>query len=254
MATLEREYGWKDEQFDIVGQYVRTILLKHGGSLIYTMPSAPGSLQPLVHQALGISSTLTAKGGEVTYEVSNRDRTLVPMNWDSWAKIRMMADNFDPELISKAWSLDIQNIASAEDDTSASASESQNPSAVSLYESTIPNPFTSTSPASAKPTTNNGIEVFSKDVQQFLAEQSKILDDLTTSDRKDRLAQESKKSAANASLLEDGKGHVEEHIGPVQFNVGGISVDAEEMVRKIKVSILFTPLPFPFAIQVLTIA
>jgi dynein light intermediate chain 1 len=236
MQNLERESGWKDEQFDFIGQYVRTILLKHGGSLIYTMPSAPGSLQPLIHTSLGIQSMLQKK--ELNYEVSNRDKTLVPANWDSWAKIRMMADNFDPEAVSKTWSIDIQNIQDSTEDESED-------NAVQLYESDITNPKSTTVTqvgTASKSTTDGGIEISSKDVQTFLSEQSKILEEYKVSDRKDRMAQESKKESSRQPLLDDGR-HVEEHIGPVQFNMGGIQVDAEEMVRKIKVCSRTLPLP-----------
>jgi dynein light intermediate chain 1 len=236
MQNLERESGWKDEQFDFIGQYVRTILLKHGGSLIYTMPSAPGSLQPLIHTSLGIQSMLQKK--ELNYEVSNRDKTLVPANWDSWAKIRMMADNFDPEAVSKTWSIDIQNTQDSTEDESED-------NAVQLYESDITNPKSTTVTqvgTASKSTTDGGIEISSKDVQTFLSEQSKILEEYKVSDRKDRMAQESKKESSRQPLLDDGR-HVEEHIGPVQFNMGGIQVDAEEMVRKIKVCSRALPLP-----------
>jgi dynein light intermediate chain 1 len=236
MQNLERESGWKDEQFDFIGQYVRTILLKHGGSLIYTMPSAPGSLQPLIHTSLGIQSMLQKK--ELNYEVSNRDKTLVPANWDSWAKIRMMADNFDPEAVSKTWSIDIQNTQDSTEDESED-------NAVQLYESDITNPKSTTVTqvgTASKSTTDGGIEISSKDVQTFLSEQSKILEEYKVSDRKDRMAQESKKESSRQPLLDDGR-HVEEHIGPVQFNMGGIQVDAEEMVRKIKVCFRTLPLP-----------
>ncbi|KIW04582.1 uncharacterized protein PV09_04331 [Verruconis gallopava] len=231
MQSLERDHGWKDEQFDYIGQYIRTILLKHGGSLIYTMPSAPGSLQPLVHSSLGITSTLLAQKKELGYEVSNRDRTLVPPNWDSWAKIRMMADNFDPEIVSKMWSVEIQKPSGSEptgeDETNA----------VSMYEADITNPKANAAMPGGMPKAGakGVIEVESKDVQSFLAEQSKILEEFQVADRKERMAQESKKDASRlGSLLDDGGRHVEEHIGPVQFNMGGIQVDAEEMVRKIK--------------------
>lgn len=229
MQILEREMGWKDEQFDFVGQYVRTLLLKHGGSLIYTMPSAPGALQPLIHSSLGIQSMLEKK--ELNYEVSNRDKTLVPPNWDSWAKIRMMADNFDPEQISRTWSVDIQAIGAT--DGSAETNRAQS-SAVQLYESDITNPKQSSALAGTAPKTVNGIEIESRDVQGFLSEQAKILDEYQISDRKDKMQAESKKERSSAPVSEDRR-DVEEHIGPVQFNMGGIQVDADDMLKKIKV-------------------
>jgi dynein light intermediate chain 1 len=34
----------------------------------------------------------------------------------------------------------------------------------------------------------------------------------------------------------DDQGRVNEHIGPVQFNMGGIQVDADDMLKKLRVS------------------
>ncbi|CAL8583625.1 hypothetical protein XPA_009246 [Xanthoria parietina] len=36
IETLERDHGWREEEFDFSLQYLRTVLLKHGSSLIYT--------------------------------------------------------------------------------------------------------------------------------------------------------------------------------------------------------------------------
>jgi dynein light intermediate chain 1 len=183
-----------------------------------------------VHSGLGIQSL--AGGKKETgnaYEVSRREGTLVPMNWDSWAKIRMMADNFDPEDISKTWSEDIRL------PTPETSSETVSPTSVTTYESLITNPKST----AAKPAQPSGtIEIDSKPVQDFLGEQSKILEEFQIGDRKERVAQDAKKDAnrSQQSLLvgDESNRHVEEHIGPVQFNVGGIQVDAEEMVRGIK--------------------
>lgn len=105
IESLEKERGWKEEEFDFILQYLRTILLKHGASLIYTMPSAPGSLQTLVHSTLGIKSLL--KQEQLRHNVTDRDRVLVPPNWDSWAKIRILRGNFEVEELSEKWSVDI---------------------------------------------------------------------------------------------------------------------------------------------------
>lgn len=105
IEALERERGWKEEQFDFILQSLRTVLLKHGASLVYTMPTAPGSLQPLIHSTLGIKSLL--KQQQLKHNVIDRDRVLVPPNWDSWGKIRILREGFDVEGISQKWSLDI---------------------------------------------------------------------------------------------------------------------------------------------------
>jgi dynein light intermediate chain 1 len=235
MQALEKEHGWKDEQFDYVGQYVRTILLKHGGSLIYTMPSAPGSLQTLVHTSLGIQSTLQKK--ELKHEVSNRDKTLVPPNWDSWGKIRIMADNFDAEVISRMWSYDIQSQDQPELASEAPQAEVKGEAtAVSLYEQEIRNPkMDAILPGFARKT-KNGIEVESEDVQTFLAEQAKILEKLQEEDKMEK-ANKDQKKPITSQVASDSRSHVEEHIGPIQFNMGGIQVDADYTINQIKVSI-----------------
>ena len=259
MAVLEREHNWKDEQFDYVGQFVRTILLKHGGSLIYTMPSSTSAspqtaLQQLVHGGLGISSSLAGSAAgkkDVSYEVSRREATLVPAGWDSWAKIRMMADNFDPEEVSKLWSASLSHTSTSLTEAESEGAGEEEPT-TALYASIISNPKSHTQqsapliPAQSLPASQaaqaGGLETPSKDVQLFLSEQAKILEEYTIADRKEaRAAAESKKdsSSRGGSIMgeNDASRHVEEHIGPVSFNVGGITVDAEEMVRRIKVGL-----------------
>ncbi|KAE9968691.1 hypothetical protein BLS_005750 [Venturia inaequalis] len=232
MQTLEKEQGWKDEQFDYVGQYVRTILLKHGGSLIYTMPSAPGSLQILIHASLGIQSTLQKK--ELKYEVTNRDKTLVPPNWDSWSKIRIMADNFDAEVISEMWSHDIQVNGQTEAIPEASQEEESEPStAVSLYEEEIRNPKMDAILPGLTRKPESGIEVESEDVQTFLAEQAKILEKLQEEDKAEKAIKDQKQPPSK-QITPEGRGDVDKHIGPVQYNVGGINLDLDYTLSQIK--------------------
>ncbi|KAJ4359010.1 hypothetical protein N0V95_002546 [Ascochyta clinopodiicola] len=256
IESLEKERGWKEEEFDFILQYLRTILLKHGGSLIYTMPSAPGSLQTLVHSTLGIKSLL--KQEQLRHNVTDRDRVLVPPNWDSWAKIRILRGNFEVEEISEKWSIDIDvperlaqanEQSQAESDVTADVTGSISPtsnhesddSATAIYEKEIRNPeydFT----LSTLSKQGNGIEVDSKDPQVFLTEQVQLLDQLRQEDEKDAALKAARKeadpSARNWVVAgtsgEDTSGVVEEHIGPVQFNMGGIHVNADEMVKRLQ--------------------
>lgn len=254
IESLEKERGWKEEQFDYILQYLRTILLKHGGSLIYTMPSAPGSLQTLVHSTLGIKSLL--KQQELRHNVTDRDRVLVPPNWDSWAKIRILRGNFEVEEISQKWSVDIdvpagptqRNGEPADDeqisavDTASSTSDREDEdSATVIYEAEIRNPA-SDSITSDPSKEGNGIEVTSIDPQLFLKEELQVLDLLRQEDDKDAALKAARKetdpSARNVFTAstsgDDTSGIVEEHIGPVQFNMGGIHVNADEMVKRLQ--------------------
>jgi dynein light intermediate chain 1 len=257
IESLEKERGWKEEEFDFILQYLRTILLKHGASLIYTMPSAPGSLQTLVHSTLGIKSLL--KQEQLRHNVTDRDRVLVPPNWDSWAKIRILRGNFEVEEISEKWSIDIDvpqgpaqtsgQTSAIDDETSSmdgpaspTGSQDAENSATAIYEKEIRNPESDFT-LSTLSKQGNGIEVTSMDPQAFLTEQVHVLDQLRQEDDKDAALKAARKetdpSARNWVAAgtggEDTSGVVEEHIGPVQFNMGGIHVNADEMVKRLQV-------------------
>lgn len=252
IETLEKERGWKEEEFDFILQYMRTILLKHGSSLVYTMPTAPGSLRTLIHSALGIKSLL--KQEQLRHNVTDRDRVLVPPNWDSWAKIRILRDGFDVEGISQKWSVDIdiprhmrptagdasvpgENEALTNGESVQAADEEQDgPSATSIYEETIRNPE-SDYPLSSLSRQANGIEVKSNDPQAFLTEQVTVLEKLRQEDANEaaiKAARKEQDPSATRTWTDDASGVVEEHIGPVQFNMGGIQVNADEMVKRLQ--------------------
>ncbi|KAF2175766.1 hypothetical protein K469DRAFT_701452 [Zopfia rhizophila CBS 207.26] len=242
---LERERGWKEEEFDFILQYLRTILLKHGASLIYTMPSAPGSLQELIHSTLGIKSLLKQK--QLKHNVIDRDRVLVPPNWDSWGKIRILREGFDVEGVSQKWSIDIdiprhmKAVANGEPGPEGETAvngepeEEEGPSATSIYEETIRNPEQDFPLSALHSKQTNGIEVSSKDAQAFLAEQLSMLEQLRREDEMEKSVKDARKgNAAYITASEDTSGVVEEHIGPVQFNMGGIQVNADEMVKRLQ--------------------
>ena len=254
IESLERERGWKEEEFDFILQYLRTILLKHGASLVYTMPSAPGHLQTLVHSALGIRSLL--KQQQLKHNVTDRDRVLVPPNWDSWAKIRILRDGFDVEGVSEKWSVDIDYIprqmkaaangqAPADGDGQENGTpvpevhdeEEDDPSATSIYEETIKNPESDFPLSALHSKQTNGIEVSSQDTQDFLKDQVKVLDQLRIEDETEAKVKQAKKEDGSnyRTFTEEASGVVEEHIGPVQFNMGGIQVNADEMVKRLQV-------------------
>lgn len=238
IEQFEKDRGWKDEQFDFVLQFIRTILLKHGASLIYTMPSAPGSLQTLIHTSLGIQSTLQKK--QLKHNVTDRDHILVPPSWDSWGKIRILTEGFDVEGASQAWSQDIQlppeddSTLAVNGETPATAGAEEEAASVGLYEETIRDPKRDMEFANAQKKTN-GIEVESKDTQTFLAEQLEVLEQLRIEDEREKLVRDAKKSTTPYTSTSDDRRDLEEHIGPVQFNMDGIQVDADDILKRLKV-------------------
>jgi dynein light intermediate chain 1 len=251
--------------------------------LIYTTPFLASSLQSLIHSSLGIHSLL--KRQSLKHNVIDRDKILVPSNWDSWGKIRIIREGFDIEGVGTNWSIEIQEPpespppppAASADHADADQEEKvdQNPetgedvSAVAIYEQTIQDPRFGAAVAANRPSANgnNKIEIETTDTQTFLGENLELLEQLKAEDEK--AAQELRKNGTGAGLgaaalppVKDGDnlsgieeaGRVNEHIGPVQFNMGGIQVDADDMLRKLKVnSSNLLPGPSPFPSLLLTI-
>ena len=249
IEKLEKDNGWNEEEFDFIQQFMRTILLKRGcshlnpvsyltqtdgASLIYTAPYLANSLQSLIHSSLGIHSLL--KRQSLRHNVIDRDKIVVPANWDSWGKIRIIRDRFEMEGISNAWSIEIQDSPTTHPSQEQAGDDDDGSSAVTIFEQTIKDPKQRDPKFNPKPTDNGapGIEVETTDMQAFLNSQTETLESLKASDEKDRATKETTSTdMANAPL--DDSGWVNEHIGPVQFNMGGIQVDADDMVRKLKV-------------------
>ncbi|GAB7356956.1 hypothetical protein MBLNU459_g7798t1 [Dothideomycetes sp. NU459] len=266
VETLEKERGYREAHFDYILQFLRTVLLKHGAGLIYTMPSQPGQLQPLVHNLLDIASAIPVTGKEksersLKHNVVDRERVLVPPGWDSWGKIRVLREGFDVEGISRAWGVEIQSpepsdpvqtsaernpeadavVGASRDDqrVEQDAAEDHADSTVALYEQQIqdPQPTNTTSPK---------VDVECSADQTFLAAQSERLEAYRAEDEAAKKQRESARrlgSTATPGANEtDGGRAMAEHIGPVQFNMGGIQYDAEDVLRRLKVSI---PTPMP---------
>lgn len=141
MDLLEREMGYKEELFDFIQQFLRTILLKRnppcysvnidGASLHYlsqshlsllSLLSPPNVLQPLIPQ----SSDLLKPN------VVDRDHVFVPSGWDSWGKIRVLRDGFDVEGVSTGWSIDLSSVLGD--------SKLADQGALEVYEDTVSDP------------------------------------------------------------------------------------------------------------------
>lgn len=231
-----------------------------GASLIYTIPSVTNPLQSLVHSSLGIHSLL--KRQPLKHNVIDRDKVLVPPNWDSWGKIRVLRDGFDVEAINKGWSLDIEesNELAADDHANGTVSHTltsevipQVPGgAVEAYEENIRDPSLDALQAASAETNGHKLEVSSLDTQNFLATQLDVLDKIrqgadTNGMDSSRLLRGRQSPQSGAEIGDDSlvdEGRVSEHIGPVQFNMGGIQVDADDMLQRLKVCLALVSLQF----------
>ncbi|OAA60249.1 dynein light intermediate chain [Niveomyces insectorum RCEF 264] len=348
---LEKTQGWKDDEFDLVLQYLRTVLVKHGASLIYTTPNVPSQLPTLVHACLGVTSLL--KRQPLKPEVIKRTEVVVPSNWDSWTKILVVREGFEVEKVSTGWSKDLQrpfpsaaartrnghddkrgsggNVQNGQgnrgdqtengadssvyddddsddyeddedddndeegddedDDDEDSDDEDDNDlpdSAVAQFERAIRDPGLDALALAGHDPYANGltsdpyaslyshqaphhrqrhrrqrrVEVETEDVQTFLGEQLKLLEQYRQKDeaKREKEAKEAAKrrgvdggpggsglvASSSSSLwapyadstgpsqVPDAVEGISKQIGPVQFNMGGIQVDADDMLERIK--------------------
>ncbi|PVH76292.1 DLIC-domain-containing protein [Cadophora sp. DSE1049] len=250
IENLEKERSWREEEFDFVLQFLRTVLLKHGASLIYTTPSVTSPLQSLVHSSLGIHSLL--KRQPLKHNVIDRDKVLVPPNWDSWGKIRVLRDGFDVEAVNKGWSVDIEEsyelvIQNGTNGVNGHTTpDEETPpvpgAAVEAYQETIRDPSLDALQATASEGNGLKLEVSSQDAQTFLATQVEVLDKIRQgaepssmdSSRIVRGRQSSQSRVEEGDDEQFDEGRVNEHIGPVQFNMGGIQVDADDMLQRLR--------------------
>ncbi|KAJ9637583.1 hypothetical protein H2204_004732 [Knufia peltigerae] len=255
IETLERENSWGEDQFDFLMQWLRCVLLKHGASLVYTATFDPNNVRTLIHSSLSIHSLL--KREVAKHNIIDRDKILVPPNWDSWGKIRILKEGFDPEAVGDAWSVEIQDApeqaldwsTTKQQDTrqptqngqTTSSSEPESESAVQVYESTLRNPADSR-PA-FQPRTTHDETVTVPTVQEFLLVQCESLEKLKAEDEKaERKSRKGAPAPSGGATVEDADDAIKgvsnprmaDHIGPYQINVNGIDFDAEEATRRLR--------------------
>lgn len=213
---------------------------------MYTTNFDPNNVRTLIHSSLSIHSLL--KREVARHNVIERDKILVPPNWDSWGKIRILREGFELETVGDAWSVEIQEPPEdlqalgqkiSPDLERESAGSPESSSAVSMFETAFPDPTLDR--ASYKPITDLEAEVTAPDTQTFLAQQATLLEKLRIEDekagRRTRKGAPAPTGGAQGDL-DDSTGpsnaEMAEHIGPYQINVGGIQVDAEEFTRRIR--------------------
>ncbi|KAJ8119629.1 hypothetical protein ONZ43_g3461 [Nemania bipapillata] len=194
-------------------------------------------LPSLVHASLGIHSLL--KRAPLKHNVIDRDKIVVPPNWDSWGKIRVLRDGFDVESVSEGWSIDInqplpvgkpQAINDMEEGETYESNGSSEPagSAVAMYEEQVQDTSLDTLQLAQGNRDTTKLEIPSVDTQAFLGNQLGRLEQQKKEDEK------TSKENSFAQVATDDI--ISDHIGPVQFNMGGIQVDADDMVQRLKVS------------------
>ena len=212
----------------------------------------PSPLQSLIHTSLGVNSLI--KKQPLKHNVIDRDKVVLPPNWDSWGKIRVLREGFDVEGVNQGWSIDIGEPLNSTTDVArkginGQAGEDEKPfqeraGAVAHYEETIRNPGLDLLSESSIKKNGQELDVQSTDAQSFLANQFEVLEKIRkgakSSNTDNKGDSSSRKPSQSGADVDDERNFVEEgrvnaHIGPVQFNMGGIQVDADDMLQRLKV-------------------
>lgn len=161
------------------------------------------------------------------------------------------------EGVSSGWSNDIQ--PSSQPNTSESSQEifghtdvATDSSVIkgtvlSRYEDTIRDPHKDRSSSKSK-LGKPAIEVQAPNMQAFLGTQLEVIDRLKKEEEEAAMSAQEKEKASKAISASDGghaqssryfsssadSGAISDQIGPVQFNMGGIQVDADDMLQRLK--------------------
>ncbi|KAI9765060.1 MAG: hypothetical protein M1835_007465 [Candelina submexicana] len=247
IELLEKEHGWTEEDFDCVLQFLRTVLLKYGASLTYTPAAGSKTLQQLVFASLGIPSLFK---DDLKHNVIDRDKIVVPPSWDSWGKIRVLREGFDVEAVSVRWSRDLRDSEAVDRNGSVGdgveGHNLQSIGVIPLYENTIRDPQHDSALAAIAENQRQieNLEVESLSTQVFLAQQAELLERAkigeSGGEEKKDISSELYRRGDYDAIPGQGdpavrqQNRVSEHIGPVQFNMGGIQVDADDMLKRLK--------------------
>jgi dynein light intermediate chain 1 len=177
------------------------------------------------------------------HNVIDRDKVVVPPNWDSWGKIRVLRDGFDVERMSQGWTCDIEedpvytSKKTMESDQSEPRTDSQTSggrlSAISTYEEAIRDPRRDGASNMHVNSTGQKLEIKSQETQAFLTAQLEALDHIRNTAEPERERSTRQKFFQDEAIVP-----VESHIGPVQCNMGGIEVDVDDMLKRLTVRMI----------------
>lgn len=107
-------------------------------------------------------------------------------------------------------------------------------SAISAYEEAIRDPRGDSSSNLHVNSTRQKLEIKSQETQAFLSAQLEALDHIRTTAEPERERSTRQKFFADEAIVP-----VENHIGPVQCNMGGIEVDVDDMLKRLTVRMIW---------------
>ncbi|POW22740.1 hypothetical protein PSHT_00894 [Puccinia striiformis] len=113
---LEKDKDFKEEQFDFIQQVLRSICLRFETSnsrkikIIIWSINFNYSIHTNNNNNRNNDDDKSFKIIWIPYKanVVDRDEVLIPMGWDSWGKIKILRDGFDPSVVGNGWLFDLQ--------------------------------------------------------------------------------------------------------------------------------------------------
>lgn len=119
--------GW-EERTDWIQQVLRTVCLAYGAALFYTAPTQDGSyslLREYLFHRLYTSPPAAAADASAAVAPArfpfrhkanalDRDAVMVPAGWDSYGKITVLREGFDPARVARAWDASVSGATDAE--------------------------------------------------------------------------------------------------------------------------------------------
>ncbi|KAM0793520.1 hypothetical protein ACM66B_000959 [Microbotryomycetes sp. NB124-2] len=120
ISSLERDRSLKEEQYDFIQQSLRTVALRYGAAVFFTTRTQPESFSKLrsyiLHRLFAAGSRASAHSATTSRlfafphraNVVDKDQVVVPSGWDSWGKIKVLRERFDPEAFGRAWDEDVE--------------------------------------------------------------------------------------------------------------------------------------------------
>ncbi|KAK4055164.1 hypothetical protein OIV83_000444 [Microbotryomycetes sp. JL201] len=226
ISTLERERTLKEDQYDFIQQSLRTVALKYGAAVFFTTRTRPESFIKLRSYVLhrlfasgrtGAPSATTSKLFAFPHRanVVDKDQVVMPSGWDSWGKIKVLKERFDPESFGRAWDEDIDSVRArrrrrvdsanenASEDTfegrGGKETEDETLVAVKLYEDTIVD-----YDSQRQPINSNSSEIKAEDEQTFLRRHYEYLQ---KEREKDPRAAFGQRGSSSASTMQNSGGN-----------------------------------------------
>lgn len=158
LDQLERSKELKEEQFDYLQQALRTVCLRYGAGLWFVSQGRKESFERLrsyiLHRSFGSSAsppTATGTGatsgqGKKSFafgwkpNVVDRDAIMVPCGWDSWGKIKVLREGFDPAVVADGWEEDMRREERRRAAKGQAEEEDKGAGAVAMWEAMIADP------------------------------------------------------------------------------------------------------------------